>query len=110
MPATAFDVSPSPYLALGPGSNLCFRTPGFVPPSMTSSPTRPGGHVATHCQLFIGGQWSAGSAGRTFETIDPANGEVLGTAVEATADDVDAAVEAATRAFADPAWRGMTPS
>ncbi len=66
--------------------------------------------MATHCQLFIGGEWTAGSAGKTFETVDPATGEVLGTAVEATAADVDAAVEAATRAFADPAWRGMTPS
>jgi acyl-CoA reductase-like NAD-dependent aldehyde dehydrogenase len=66
--------------------------------------------MATHGQLFIGGEWTAGSAGKTFETVDPATGEVLGTVVEATAADVDAAVEAATRAFADPAWRGMTPS
>jgi acyl-CoA reductase-like NAD-dependent aldehyde dehydrogenase len=66
--------------------------------------------MATHCQLFIGGEWTAGSGGKTFETLDPATGEVLGTAVEATAADVDAAVEAATRAFADPAWRDMTPS
>jgi acyl-CoA reductase-like NAD-dependent aldehyde dehydrogenase len=66
--------------------------------------------MATHGQLFIGGEWTAGSGGRTFETLDPATGEVLGTAVEATAADVDAAVEAAARAFADPAWRDMTPS
>jgi aldehyde dehydrogenase (NAD+)/betaine-aldehyde dehydrogenase len=66
--------------------------------------------MATHALLFIGGEWTPGSAGETFETVDPATGEVLGTAVAATAADVDAAVEAATRAFADPAWRDMTPS
>jgi acyl-CoA reductase-like NAD-dependent aldehyde dehydrogenase len=66
--------------------------------------------LSSHGQLFIGGEWTAGSAGKTFETVDPATGEVLGTAVEATAADVDAAVQAAARAFADPAWREMTPS
>src|SRR5687768_200480 len=66
--------------------------------------------MGTQTQLFIGGEWTAGEAGKTFETLDPATGAVLGTAVEATAADVDAAVEAATRAFADPAWRDMTPS
>ncbi|MFC7405146.1 aldehyde dehydrogenase family protein [Georgenia alba] len=66
--------------------------------------------MTTDGQLYISGEWTAGSAGATFETIDPATGEVLGTAIEATEDDVDAAVEAARRAFADPAWHGMTPS
>jgi aldehyde dehydrogenase (NAD+)/betaine-aldehyde dehydrogenase len=66
--------------------------------------------MATQTQLFIGGEWTAGAAGKTFETLDPATGAVLATAVEASPADVDAAVEAATRAFADPAWRDMTPS
>ena len=66
--------------------------------------------MAVHGQLFIGDGWTPGSSGETFETLDPATGEVLGTAVESSAADVDAAVDAATRAFADPAWRGMTPS
>jgi hypothetical protein len=67
--------------------------------------------MPTHTLLFIGGEWTPGSTGETFETVDPATrGEVLGTAAAATEADVDAAVEAATRAFADPAWRGMTPS
>ncbi|NEE04787.1 aldehyde dehydrogenase family protein [Phytoactinopolyspora halotolerans] len=66
--------------------------------------------MAFHGQLFIGGEWTAGSGGTTFETVDPATGEILGTAVEATEADVDAAVEAAGRAFTDPAWRTMTPA
>jgi acyl-CoA reductase-like NAD-dependent aldehyde dehydrogenase len=32
---------------------------------------------------------------------------VLGTAVESTAADVNAVVEAAAAAFTDPAWRGL---
>jgi aldehyde dehydrogenase (NAD+)/betaine-aldehyde dehydrogenase len=66
--------------------------------------------MLTQGQLFIGGDWTSGSGSTTFETLDPSNGQVLGTAIEATADDVDAAVDAARRAFADPAWRGMSPS
>ncbi|MEX0429703.1 aldehyde dehydrogenase [Nocardioides sp. DS6] len=66
--------------------------------------------MATHGQLFIGGEWTAGSGTNTFETVDPATGQVLAVAVEATASDIDAAVEAATKALADPAWHGMTPS
>jgi aldehyde dehydrogenase (NAD+) len=63
--------------------------------------------MATHTRLLIGGDWIGGT---TFETHDPATGEVLGTAVEATEADVDAAVAAATAAFADPAWAGMMPA
>ncbi|MGH8868214.1 MAG: aldehyde dehydrogenase family protein [Actinomycetes bacterium] len=66
--------------------------------------------MATHVQLLIAGEWTAGTAANTFETVDPATGEVLGTAVEATAADVDAAVDAASRAFVDPAWSGMMPA
>jgi acyl-CoA reductase-like NAD-dependent aldehyde dehydrogenase len=66
--------------------------------------------MATHTQLLIDGEWTGGTGNTTFETLDPATGEVLGTAVEATAADVDAAVQAASRAFRDPAWSGMTPA
>jgi acyl-CoA reductase-like NAD-dependent aldehyde dehydrogenase len=66
--------------------------------------------MATHTQLLIDGEWTGGSGDTTFETLDPATGEVLGTAVEATSADVDAAVQAAGRAFQDPAWAGMTPA
>ncbi|HWL79043.1 aldehyde dehydrogenase family protein [Microbacterium sp.] len=61
-------------------------------------------------QLYIDGEWTTGSGGGTFETLDPSTGSVIGTAIEASAADVDAAVDAAVRAFADPAWRDMTPS
>ena len=55
--------------------------------------------------LYIGGKWVPASDGRTFETKNPATGEVLSVCAEATKDDVDAAVQAAWAAF--PAWRDM---
>ena len=48
-----------------------------------------------------------GAAGR-MELVDPATGEVYGTAPRSSAADVDAAVTAAARAFA--AWRRTTPA
>lgn len=65
---------------------------------------------ATPSKLFIGGEWTSGSGTASFTTLDPATGEVLGVAVEATANDVDAAVAAARHAFNDPAWRDMLPA
>lgn len=61
-------------------------------------------------QLFINGDWTTGSGSDTFETFDPATGALLGTAIEASADDVDAAVDAAARALAAPAWRDLPAS
>lgn len=56
--------------------------------------------------LLIDGEWTAGSACRTFDSLDPATAAPIGTAIEASADDVDAAVDAAARAFTDR--RGAT--
>jgi len=50
--------------------------------------------------LLIDGKLSAGSGG-TFTTVNPATKEVLGTAADATAEDMDAAIDAARRAFDD---------
>jgi alpha-ketoglutaric semialdehyde dehydrogenase len=56
---------------------------------------------------FIDGKWVKGSTGSTFETINPANERVLANIHAAGIADVDAAVEAATRAF--DSWR-LTPA
>jgi acyl-CoA reductase-like NAD-dependent aldehyde dehydrogenase len=61
-------------------------------------------------RLLIGGEWVPARSGRRLTTLDPATGAPLGTVADAGAEDVDAAVSAATRAFADPAWRGLTPA
>lgn len=57
---------------------------------------------------LIDGKWVESSSGETFETIDPATGEVLALAARGTAADIDRAVKAARRAFSNPAWRGMS--
>ena len=48
---------------------------------------------------LIGGKLVASSAGTTFETLNPATEEVLGVAADGTAADMDAAIDAARRAF-----------
>ena len=53
--------------------------------------------------LYIGGEWRPASDGALFEAKNPATGEVLAQCAEATREDVDAAVDAAWKAF--PAWK-----
>lgn len=62
-------------------------------------------------KLLIDGEWVQG-AGQAFDTINPATGEVLTQVADASAPDVDRAVQAARAAFDDPAskWRKMSAS
>ncbi|MEA4836789.1 MAG: aldehyde dehydrogenase family protein [Rhodospirillaceae bacterium] len=57
--------------------------------------------------LFIGGKWVQGHSGKTFQTINPSNGEVLATCVNADQQDVDDAVKAAWKAF--ESWKQTSP-
>src|SRR5712691_1575399 len=52
---------------------------------------------------FIGGRWVKAQTSEFFDVHNPAVGEVIGRTPLSTAADVDAAVQAATKAF--PAWR-----
>ncbi len=61
-------------------------------------------------KLLIGGRWQDAVSGKTFESYDPATGEVLGHAAEGEAEDINRAVVAARRAFESGPWRDMTPS
>jgi phenylacetaldehyde dehydrogenase len=61
-------------------------------------------------QMYIGGEFVDALSGRTFETVDPATGEVITTVPHAGAEDVDRAVVAARSAFEAGAWRLMTPA
>lgn len=54
--------------------------------------------------LFIGGEWTQGSAG-AFEIDDPGTGTAIASAANGTATDAVAAVDAAALAF--PAWRAL---
>ena len=61
-------------------------------------------------KLLIGGEWIEGS--RKFNSVNPATGEVLTQVSDASATEVDQAVQAARKAFDDPAgkWRKMSAS
>ncbi|KQV77811.1 aldehyde dehydrogenase [Nocardioides sp. Root122] len=58
-------------------------------------------------RAFVGNEPVDAADGQTFETIDPATGEVLADVARGRASDVDAAVDSARRA--QPAWARMTP-
>jgi phenylacetaldehyde dehydrogenase len=68
------------------------------------------GFTDTRRKLFIGGSWVDAASGKTFETLNPATGEVLATVAEGDAEDIDRAVRAARRAFEDGPWSRMSPS
>jgi aldehyde dehydrogenase (NAD+) len=59
-------------------------------------------------QQYIGGVFEKGSA--SFDSRDPATGQVWAQMPEAREADVNRAVEAAHRAFLSPEWSGMTAS
>ncbi|KAK9715303.1 hypothetical protein RND81_06G155900 [Saponaria officinalis] len=55
-------------------------------------------------KLFINGEFVDSISGRTFETIDPRNGEVIAKVAEGDKDDIDLAVKAARHAFDHGPW------
>merc|ERR1719350_1321789 len=64
-----------------------------------------------HTGLFINNAFVDSVSGRTFETINPATGEVIANVAEGDKADVDLAVKAATEAFRlGSPWRTMDAS
>lgn len=59
-------------------------------------------------QLLINGQLRDASNNKTFERVNPVTGEVATVAAAAQADDVQAALEAAEKAF--PIWSALGPT
>ncbi|KAK9242904.1 aldehyde dehydrogenase domain-containing protein [Lipomyces tetrasporus] len=58
--------------------------------------------------LFINGEFVPGKERKTFEVVNPTTGKVVGEVHEATAADVDIAVDAAEAAFYDGSWSRMS--
>jgi acyl-CoA reductase-like NAD-dependent aldehyde dehydrogenase len=52
---------------------------------------------------YVDGRWAAGS-GSSFESRDPATGDLVATARASTVDDLSAAIAAARRTFDDTGW------
>ncbi|HET8700029.1 MAG TPA: aldehyde dehydrogenase family protein, partial [Gammaproteobacteria bacterium] len=61
-------------------------------------------------ELFIDGRFRAASSGETFDVVDPASAQVFARAAAGGAADVDAAVQAARRAFESGPWPAMKPA
>jgi aldehyde dehydrogenase (NAD+) len=58
--------------------------------------------------MLIDGQWVPAVSGKTFETRNPATGELLATVAEGDRADIDRAVVSARRAF-EGTWGQMRP-
>lgn len=59
--------------------------------------------------LWIDGKWTDFKGGGIVEVENPATGEIVGQVSNASAADVDAAVQAAKTAFYDGRWSRQTP-
>ncbi|MDK3157374.1 aminobutyraldehyde dehydrogenase [Kamptonema cortianum] len=59
-------------------------------------------------KLWINGQWTDSLGDRLMPIVNPVTGEVIAQVVDATAEDVDRAVQAAKTAFYSGPWAGMT--
>src|ERR1051326_6400671 len=58
--------------------------------------------------MLIDGEWGDAASGKTFETLNPATGEVIAHVAEGDKTDVDKAVRAAPRAFEKGPWRKIS--
>src|SRR5262249_42394384 len=59
-------------------------------------------------KMLIDGKWVAAASGKTFESRNPATGELLAVVAEGDAEDINRAVAAARRAFEGP-WSKTKP-
>src|SRR5580700_11210500 len=66
--------------------------------------------IAKPRKMLIDGKWVNAASGKTFATYNPATGEILAHVAEGDRADIDAAVQAARRAFDKGPWTRMTAS
>lgn len=67
------------------------------------------GQISFRNKAFIDGKFVGAVSGKTFDSINPANGQLLAQVAECDAADVDLAVAAGRRAFEDGRWSRMAP-
>ena len=60
-------------------------------------------------RMLIDGKWLEAVSGKTFESRNPATGELLANVAEGDAEDINLAVAAARRAFNGP-WSKFKPA
>ena len=66
--------------------------------------------VARKHKLLINGKWVEAQSGKTFESYDPATGEVLAHIAAGDREDIDLAVKAARAAFETGPWSKVSPA
>src|SRR5215471_2116859 len=59
-------------------------------------------------RMLIGGEWVRSASGKTFESRNPATGDLLANVAEGDKEDIDRAVAAARRAF-EGSWSKWKP-
>src|SRR5699024_8558493 len=107
-------VRTGPLLPISPRSTRCAGA--HWPPWARSRSRRRGLHmtsplptpVRTHA--FINGEFVPSASGATFESVNPATGEVLTEISSCDAEEVDRAVAAARASFASDVWSRMLTS
>src|SRR5687768_9262018 len=71
------------------------------------APAKTGKPEVARYQMYIDGKFVDAAGGRTFDVYDPATEGVIATAPAGSAEDIDRAAQAATRAFYD-GWRSVS--
>jgi phenylacetaldehyde dehydrogenase len=66
--------------------------------------------ISKRGKILINNKWTDSASGKTFQTFNPATGEVLATLAEGDKEDINRAVAAARKAFETGPWRKMTSS
>lgn len=59
--------------------------------------------------LLIDGKWQPALSGATFDSVNPATGEIIAKVADGGPEDIDLAVAAARRAFDEGPWRKFKP-
>jgi aldehyde dehydrogenase (NAD+) len=75
-----------------------------------AKPRKAGPPTVKDQPLLIGGKWVDSQSGKTFETVNPATGEVICRIAEGDKADIDLAVKAARKAFESGPWPKMNAS
>src|SRR6266566_4810876 len=81
---------------------------GHMTTATASIPTRKAPVKVRQTKMLIDGKWVNSASGKTFETLNPATGEVIANVAEGDAADVDKAAKAARKAFEKGPWRKMS--
>ena len=66
--------------------------------------------VASTRKMLIGAEWVDSASGKTFETFNPATGEVLARIAEGGSEDIDRAVKTARAVFDAQTWSNVKPN